>query len=86
MRIEFDPAKNDANIAKHGLPLTFAARILVGSPTVVEDARQDYGETRYQAYGVVAGRLHVCVYTVRGDAYRIISVRKANRREVDAHR
>lgn len=45
------------------------------------DERDYDGEIRRIAYGVIAGRLFVCVYTLRGDVHRIISVRKANRRE-----
>jgi uncharacterized DUF497 family protein len=37
------------------------------------------------AYGLIHGRMHVCVYTLRGEVCRIISLRKANRREVDAY-
>ena len=46
------------------------------------DDRQDYGEPRYIALGHIAKRLHVMVYTVRGEAVRIIGLRKANDREV----
>lgn len=38
------------------------------------DLRRDYGEIRMNAFGLVAGRLFVCTYTVRGDARRVISV------------
>ena len=49
------------------------------------DDRRDYGEERRLAYGFAEGRLYVCVYTRRGRSYRIISVRKANRREQARH-
>jgi uncharacterized DUF497 family protein len=52
---------------------------------VRHDTRRDYGEPRVIAYGLIRGRINVCVYTLRGDIYRIISLRKANRREVDAY-
>lgn len=46
------------------------------------DDRFDYGEIRYHAVGQVEGREFVVVYTTRGRALRIISARKANRREI----
>jgi uncharacterized DUF497 family protein len=47
----------------------------------IEDDRRDYGETRFNAFGVVAQRLFVCTYTLRGGTYRLISVRKASKQE-----
>lgn len=41
----------------------------------------DYGESRINAFGLIAGRLFACTYTMRGEVYRIISVRKAIRQE-----
>ena len=59
---------------------------LLSGPHVTQpDVRRNYGERRIVAYGLIRGRLHVCVYTLRNDAYRIISLRKANRREIDAY-
>ena len=52
---------------------------------MLRDARREYGEPRFVAYGLIRNRMHVCVYTLRGDAHRIISLRKANRSEVDAY-
>ena len=45
------------------------------------DDRRDYGEVRMSAFGLVEGRLFVCTYTMRGETYRLISVRKANWKE-----
>ena len=82
MHISFDPAKDAANIAKHGISLTFAAQVLT-DPYVVEivDLRFDYGEDRYIAYALADARVWVCVYTPRGTERRVISLRKANDRE-----
>jgi uncharacterized DUF497 family protein len=49
---------------------------------IVEDRRRDYGERRYQAMGPIAGRLHVLVFTPRAGAIHVISLRKANDREL----
>jgi len=85
MRIEYDPAKERWNLKERGLGFGAAIELLERDPLVVEDRRRDYRERRYIAYGWLGERLHVCVYISRGDAYRIISLRKANRREVDAY-
>ena len=45
------------------------------------DSRSDYGEARFQALGLLDMRVHLAVFTIRDDALRIISLRRANRRE-----
>jgi uncharacterized DUF497 family protein len=85
MRIEYDAAKSRRNAERRGLDFAEAMELLSGPHVTKPDARRDYGEPRIIAYGFVRGRLHVCVYTLRGDVHRIISLRKANRREVDAY-
>lgn len=52
---------------------------------VVDDERMDYGERRQVAYGLIRDRLFVCVFTDRGEIRRVISLRKANSREIEAH-
>lgn len=52
------------------------------SALVVEDRRQDYGEPRYQALGLIEERLHMLIYTPRAGRIHIISLRKANDREI----
>ncbi|MFO1061912.1 MAG: BrnT family toxin [Dongiaceae bacterium] len=81
MQIEFDDDKDRINRAKHGLPLAAGYFVLANSVHSTIDDRLDYGEERRIDYGVVNGRLMVCVHTVRSGVHRIISVRKANRRE-----
>ncbi len=85
MDIEFDSAKNKTNIAKHGVPLDLAIYLFEGAHKVIADNRRNYGEARFRAYGLINGRLFVCVYTLRGGAVRVISLRKANRREQNAY-
>ena len=48
----------------------------------LEDRRHEYGERRIRALGYIEARLYALVYTIRGDALRVISLRRANRREV----
>jgi uncharacterized protein len=90
MRFGWDPPKNDRNVSERGLPFA-VAMALFDSPTLeVDDTRRDYGEQRIIAYGQVAGRVLVCVYTWRGTADAplrwIISLRKANKGESHAYR
>jgi len=90
MRFGWDPAKSERNARERGLPFE-VAMALFDDPTIeVDDQRRDYGERRIIAYGSVAGRVLVCVYTGRGtmdDPIRwIISLRKANRGESHAYR
>jgi putative transcriptional regulator len=65
VEIEFDSAKDAANRLKHGVPLALGAAVLMNLIGRIEDDRHDYGETRFNAFGLVNQRLHVCVYTMR---------------------
>lgn len=79
--IEFDPAKDAINRAKHGISLAAAAELLQGPVLVMNDDRRDYGEDRFRAGGSVLGVIYVCTYTYREGRERIISLRIANRKE-----
>jgi uncharacterized protein len=81
VKIEFDPAKSSRNARERGLPFELAADLDWDAAHTIADRRQSYGETRYLAFAPMQGRLHVVCYCIRGDARRIISFRKANRRE-----
>ena len=81
MRVEFDSAKDLINREKHGPSLEDAAAMDFDTALVIADERTDYGEVRYQAMGLIDGRLHVLAFTMRGDVLRAISLRKANARE-----
>jgi uncharacterized DUF497 family protein len=81
MRIEFDKGKDRANREKHGISLTAAAEMDFETARIIRDERRDYGEDRFWAVGLIAGRLHVLTFTMRGEALRAISLRKANERE-----
>lgn len=85
MPIEFDDTKDATNRAKHGISRARAAELFEAPYQEVEDSRGDYGERRFIAFGVIEGRLFACVYAWRGARRRIISLRKANRREIDAY-
>jgi uncharacterized protein len=79
----FDPAKNVRNIAKHGLELAFGALILADPYAAEEiDDRTDYGETRWNALGMVDGVVYVLTYVDRDDGPHFISVRRAAAKEI----
>jgi uncharacterized DUF497 family protein len=81
MRITFDPAKRAKTLEDRGLDFADAPRIFEGVTLSVEDLREDYGESRIQTVGFLAGRLVMIVWTPRGDARHIISMRKCNAKE-----
>jgi uncharacterized DUF497 family protein len=81
MNIEFDPAKNEKNIVGHGVSMVRAIELFEGVYIQGPDDRKSYREVRIIASGHIDDRLHACVYTDRGSARRIISLRKANARE-----
>jgi uncharacterized DUF497 family protein len=80
--ISFDPAKNERNIASRGISLEAAEQFEWDTAMIAEDLRKEYGERRFQALGFIAGRLHVLVFTPRAGKIHVISLRKANRREM----
>ena len=81
MQFEWDAAKNRSNFAKHGLDFADAELVLAGPRVSFVDDRFDYGEERFVTLGLLAGRLVTIAHAPRGEATRIISMRKANRRE-----
>jgi len=82
IRFEWDDAKAASNEAKHGVSFRQAIEVFLDPARATRyDARRDYGEVRLRTVGRSgSGLLFVC-FTVRGDAYRLISARRANRGE-----
>jgi len=78
---DFDPAKDEINLDKHGLSLADADGFEWDAAVVGADTRQQYAEQRFEATGYIGDRLHVMVYCLRPDAVRVISLRRANKRE-----
>ncbi len=82
MQFEYDGRKNAVNLAKHGIDLADAAWVFADPMRLdAVDQRREYGEPRRVVVGEVLGRVWVVVYTLRGEAVRLISARKANERE-----
>jgi hypothetical protein len=85
MRVEFDSDKDRINRRKHGISLEAAAEMELLTARIIPDDRRDYGEARFRATGWIGGRLHMLVFTMRGDVLRAISLRKGNDRERRRH-
>lgn len=81
MRLTFDPAKRARTLAERGLDFEDAAIVFAGTTVEFEDRRRNYGGPRIVCYGLLAGRLVVNGYTLRGAARHVFSMRKANHRE-----
>lgn len=83
MDFEWDEAKSEACFAERGFDFAYAARAFFDPDRLVmADNRYSYGEDRYLLIGKIERRLFVVVYTPRRDVIRIISARKANKKEV----
>ena len=85
MKIAFDATKDAINRSKHGISLSEAARLDWNRVSAKLDTRIDYGEPRQIGYGPIGRRLYCVVFVDRGDTLRIISLRKANNREIDRY-
>lgn len=82
MEIIFDPNKDASNILKHGISLSDAINIEWQTLYSFPDLRFDYQELRMIGYAYIGLRLHCVVYIDHHKTRRIISLRKANKREV----
>ena len=82
MRFEFDADKDKANQEKHGVSLVLAVELDWDAALVWVDGRFDYSETRMIALAPKTGVLYYVAFVDRGEVRRIISLRRANRREV----
>jgi uncharacterized protein len=81
VRFEWDEAKREANLRKHGIDFIDIPALFEGYTVTVEDERFAYEEQRFVTFGVLEGRVVAVVHTERADVIRIISIRKATRSE-----
>ena len=81
MALEFDEQKRAATLANRGLDFGRAGEVFEGPTFTLIDERQDYGEIRYLTYGRLGSRTVAIVWTQRGDARRIISMRECHAKE-----
>jgi uncharacterized DUF497 family protein len=83
----FDPKKNEANFAKHGVPLLFGERVFDDADhLILPSIRPIDGEDRFKAIGMVDGKLFTAVHVIRDGERRFISVRRSNDGEERAYR
>jgi uncharacterized DUF497 family protein len=82
VRIEFDPAKDASNRVRHGVSLGLARELDWDAALVWVDDRFDYDELRMIALAPRTNTLYYVAFAERGDRCRIISLRRATRREV----
>ena len=84
---EWDEAKRNRNILEHGIDFVEAVTVFDDSNvSIIPDVRKDYGEERYNAYGISNGRrMRVC-FTMRGEnIIRVISMFKVHQKEWNRH-
>jgi uncharacterized DUF497 family protein len=85
MKIEFDPVKSAKNIRERGLPFEIVRELDFSTANTVEDKRKLYPEPRFVTTGYIHQRLFVVCFTPIPNGIRIISLRKANLREVEKY-
>jgi uncharacterized DUF497 family protein len=85
MHIVYDPEKSERNRRERGLPFDRAAAFDFQNALYAIDERRDYGETRFVALGLIGDRVHVLCFVETDDGIRVISLRKANPREVNRY-
>ena len=87
MTRRFDPAKDAANQAKHGLPLSFGDAVFVdGNLLLLPSIRLRDGEERFKGIGMVGAKLYTAVFVWRDGVRRFISVRRSNHGETRDYR
>jgi hypothetical protein len=86
LRITFDPVKCERTLRHRGLDFARAGEVFAGRTASVVDDRHDYGETRIITAGRLDGRLVVMVWTPRGEARHVISMRHCHAKEEEIWR
>jgi len=82
MKYEWDEKKRERNLMIRNIDFTIAAGFVWDEALTIEDTRSDYNELRFLSYAPIMDRLYAMIWTQRGEIRRIISLRKANKREV----
>lgn len=82
MEFIYDEAKNTSNIQKHGMSLSEAKLLEWDLLISTQDVRRDYGELRNIGFAPIENRVYCIVFTIRDNTIHVISLRKANKREV----
>ena len=82
MHYKHNPKNLAENVAKHQVWFEFADDFEWETAIVTVDNRHQYAEIRFRATGLIAQRVHVLVFCFRETKIRLISLRRANQREV----
>ena len=82
INLSYNQAKNESNILLRGLDFNLVKDFNWFLATIYEDTRKNYGENRFVAIGSIDERIYVFIFTPRGNKIHVISLRKANKREV----
>jgi uncharacterized DUF497 family protein len=82
MRFEWDAAKARTNKAKHGIDFELATEFDFANALVAIDDSESYGEERLVATGAIGLSMYVLVYVERAETIRVISLRKATKKEI----
>jgi len=85
MRFEWDEAKRESNILKHGIDFIDVEKVFEGETVTIFDDRLDYGEDRFVTLGMLHGRVVVIIHTETEELIRIISARKATKNEENSY-
>lgn len=81
MIFEWDEEKRERNIAKHAIDFVDCEEVFAGPTVTVPDDRFAYGEARFVTFGLLSGRVVAVAYTETTEIVRVISMRKATKRE-----
>ena len=82
MKFEWDNQKARDNLRRHGIAFEVAAGVFLDANRIEGvDDREDYGEERFFTIGAIDLRIIYVAYTMRGGRIRLISARKATKRE-----
>jgi hypothetical protein len=85
MRLEWDEAKRQSNILKHGIDFVGIDVVFESETVTILDDRFDYGEERFVTLGLLNGRVVVIAHTETDEVIRIISIRKATKNEENSY-
>ena len=85
VNFEWDEEKRRSNLQKHGTDFGDCEAVFGGLTVTVLDDRTSYGEARFITFGLLSGRVIAIAHTEMDDTIRVISMRKANRREQEKY-
>jgi uncharacterized DUF497 family protein len=85
VRVTWDEAKRMENLRKHGIDFMEADALFEGPTITLEDDRFAYGEQRFVTFGFSEGQVLAVVHTEQDEEIRVISMRKATRREEQSY-